>query len=102
MIRRVIAALLVAAAAPVAAQTVAITGGTVALGDGSEPIPNGTVVIRDGRIVAAGGTRGGLTRMFHAARERPRRLLVGIVVRSLPCESKTSILRSPKMWRFFW
>jgi imidazolonepropionase-like amidohydrolase len=55
MIRRTLAALLLAAAAPVGAQTVAITGGTVALGDGSEPIPNGTVVIRDGRIVAAGG-----------------------------------------------
>ncbi|HET6943408.1 MAG TPA: amidohydrolase family protein [Sphingomicrobium sp.] len=41
-------------AAPVAAQTIAITGGTVALGDGSEPIPGGTVVIRNGRIVAAG------------------------------------------------
>ncbi|HEX8578968.1 MAG TPA: amidohydrolase family protein [Allosphingosinicella sp.] len=40
--------------APVAAQTIAITGGTVALGDGSEPIQNGTVVIRDGRVVAAG------------------------------------------------
>jgi imidazolonepropionase-like amidohydrolase len=55
VICRFLAALLVTAAAPVAAQTVAITGGTVALGDGSEPIPNGTVVIRDGRIVAAGG-----------------------------------------------
>ena len=42
------------AAAPAAAQTVAITGGTVALGDGSEPIEGGTVVVRDGRIVAAG------------------------------------------------
>lgn len=41
-------------AAPLAAQTVAITGGTVAIGDGSEPIPGGTVVIRDGRVVAAG------------------------------------------------
>ncbi|HEU4970120.1 amidohydrolase family protein [Sphingomonas sp.] len=41
-------------AAPVAAQTIAITGGTVAIGDGSAPIQNGTVVIRDGRIVAAG------------------------------------------------
>ncbi|RZM09720.1 MAG: amidohydrolase, partial [Sphingomonas sp.] len=41
-------------AAPLSAQTVAITGGTVALGDGSQPIPNGTVVFRDGRIVAAG------------------------------------------------
>jgi len=54
MIRRVLAALLLAAAAPVAAQTYAITGGTVALGDGSEPMPGGTVVIRDGRIAAAG------------------------------------------------
>jgi len=41
-------------AAPVSAQTVAITGGTVAIGDGSAPIENGTVVMRDGRIVAAG------------------------------------------------
>ena len=41
-------------AAPLPAQTIAITGGTVALGDGSEPIQGGTVVIRDGRIVAAG------------------------------------------------
>ena len=54
MIRRVISALLLAAAAPVGAQTYAIVNGTVALGDGSEPIPNGMVVIRDGRIVAAG------------------------------------------------
>ena len=54
MIRSVIAAILVAAAAPAAAQTIAITGGTVALGDGSEPIPGGTVVIRNGRIVSAG------------------------------------------------
>jgi len=57
MIRRVISALLLAAAAPVGAQTYAIVNGTVALGDGSEPIPNGMVVIRDGRIVAAGGMR---------------------------------------------
>ncbi len=41
-------------AAPVGAQTIAITGGTVAIGDGSEPIPGGTVVLRDGRVVAAG------------------------------------------------
>ena len=58
MIRaRLIAALLVAAAAPRAAQTFAISGGTVALGDGSQPIPNGMVVVRDGRIVAAGDVR---------------------------------------------
>ena len=54
MIRSTLAALLLAAAAPLAAQTVAITGGTVALGDGSEPIQGATVVIRDGRIVGAG------------------------------------------------
>jgi imidazolonepropionase-like amidohydrolase len=52
--RFVIASLLLATAAPLAAQTIAITGGTVALGDGSEPIPGGTVVIRNGRITAAG------------------------------------------------
>ena len=42
------------AAAPAAAQTVAITGGRVVVGDGSDPIDGGTVVIRDGRVVAAG------------------------------------------------
>ena len=49
-----IAAMLLASAAPVAAQTVAITNGTVALGDGSEPIRDATVVVRGGRIAAAG------------------------------------------------
>ena len=48
------ASLLAAAATPLSAQTVAITGGTVALGDGSEPIPGGTVVIRNGKIAGAG------------------------------------------------
>jgi imidazolonepropionase-like amidohydrolase len=57
MRRRLIAALLVAAAAPAAAQTFAISGGTVALGDGSQPIPNGVVIVRDGRVVAAGDVR---------------------------------------------
>src|SRR4051812_48574505 len=57
MIGRVVTAMLLAAAAPVTAQTFAITGGTVALGDGSEPIPDGMVVIRDGRVVAAGNIR---------------------------------------------
>ena len=57
MIRATIFALLIGAAAPVAAQTVAITGGMVARGDGGEPVA-GTVVIRNGRIVSAGpGTR---------------------------------------------
>ena len=57
MIRGFIAALLVAAAAPVTAQTFAISGATVALGDGSQPIPNGMVIVRDGRVVAAGDVR---------------------------------------------
>ena len=48
------AATLMAAASPLAAQTVAITNGTLVLGDGSEPIQGGTVVVRNGRIVAAG------------------------------------------------
>ena len=54
MIRAALAALLLLAAAiPAAAQTIAITGGMVAKGDGGEPVA-GTVVIRNGRIVAAG------------------------------------------------
>jgi imidazolonepropionase-like amidohydrolase len=57
VIRGLVAALLIAAAAPVPAQTFAITGGIVALGDGSQPIPNGVVIVRDGRIVAAGDVR---------------------------------------------
>jgi imidazolonepropionase-like amidohydrolase len=42
------------AAAPAAAQTVAITGGRVVIGDGSPPVDGGTVLIRNGRVVAAG------------------------------------------------
>ena len=57
MIRRLAAAVLLAAAAPLGAETFVITGGTVALGDGSEPIPDGQVVIRDGKVVAAGNIR---------------------------------------------
>lgn len=57
MIRRLAAAMLILAAAPAVAGTIAITGGTVALGDGSRPIPNGIVVIRDGKVVAAGDMR---------------------------------------------
>lgn len=41
-------------AAPLSAETIAITGGKVAIGDGSQPIETGTVVIANGRIVAAG------------------------------------------------
>jgi imidazolonepropionase-like amidohydrolase len=48
------AAALTAFAAPVAAETIAITGGRVVVGDGSAPIEGGAVVIRDGKIVAAG------------------------------------------------
>lgn len=54
MIRAAVAALLLACAAPAAAETIAITNGIVATGDGSGPIHGGTVLIRDGRIVAAG------------------------------------------------
>jgi len=57
MILRLTAALSLAGAAPLAAQTFVITGATVALGDGSQPIPNGQVVVRDGRVVAAGDVR---------------------------------------------
>jgi imidazolonepropionase-like amidohydrolase len=54
VIRRILAVLLLAAASPAGAQTVAITNGIVATGDGSEPMRGATVVMRDGRIVAAG------------------------------------------------
>lgn len=47
------AAALALAAAPVAAQTIAIEGGTVHTMTGA-PIEGGTVLIRDGRIVAVG------------------------------------------------
>jgi imidazolonepropionase-like amidohydrolase len=49
-----ITALMISAAGPALAQTIAITNATVALGDGSEPIQGATVVMRDGRIIAAG------------------------------------------------
>ncbi|HEX8446954.1 MAG TPA: amidohydrolase family protein [Sphingomonas sp.] len=41
-------------AAPLAAQTVAITNAKLAIGDGSAPIDGGTVVITGGRVAAAG------------------------------------------------
>ncbi len=51
-------ALLLAAAAliaaPLMAETVAVTNATVVRGDGSAPIKGGTVVIANGRIVSAG------------------------------------------------
>ena len=40
-------------AAPLSAETIAITGGMVAIGDRSVPTV-GTVIVRDGRVVAAG------------------------------------------------
>ncbi|MCA1653571.1 MAG: amidohydrolase, partial [Sphingomonadales bacterium] len=43
-------------AAPVSAETIAITGGTLVLGDGSAPVQGGTVIITDGRITAAGAS----------------------------------------------
>ena len=54
MIRAVVSALLVAAATPAAAQTIAIVNGLVATGDGSGPVQGATVLLRDGRVVAAG------------------------------------------------
>ncbi|MFM7028157.1 MAG: amidohydrolase family protein [Chakrabartia sp.] len=41
-------------AAPLSAETLAITGGKIVLGDGSAPIDNGTVIVTNGRVVAAG------------------------------------------------
>ncbi len=54
MIRSAAAALLLTAAIPAAAQTIAIVNGNVATGNGSGPVQGATVVIRDGRVVAAG------------------------------------------------
>jgi imidazolonepropionase-like amidohydrolase len=51
--RRLIPALLLAAASTAGAQSIAITGGTVYPVSGPK-IENGTVVLRDGRIVAVG------------------------------------------------
>ena len=42
------------AAAPVSAQSVAITNARLVIGDGTAPVEGGTVVVRDGRVVAAG------------------------------------------------
>ncbi|QXQ07556.1 amidohydrolase family protein [Sphingosinicellaceae bacterium] len=47
-------ALLLLTAAPVAAETIAITGGTVAGTAGGTPIEGGTVVVQNGRIIAVG------------------------------------------------
>ncbi|HEY9091657.1 amidohydrolase family protein [Parasphingorhabdus sp.] len=41
-------------AAPVAAETIAITGGKVVAGDGSAPMDGATVIIRDGYVQAVG------------------------------------------------
>ena len=56
MIRSILAVLLLGAAAPAAAETIAIINGNVATGDGSGPVQGGIVVIRDGRIVGAGAS----------------------------------------------
>lgn len=52
--KALIAALMAFAAAPLSAQTIAITGGRLVIGDGSAPIEGGTLVISAGRVVAAG------------------------------------------------
>lgn len=54
--RALIAAVLLAAASPLSAQTIAITNGTLVLGDGSEPIQGGAVIVVNGRITAVGPT----------------------------------------------
>ena len=56
--RLLLASVAMLTAAPVAAETIAITGGRVVIGDGSAPIDGGTVVVRDGRVVAAGANVG--------------------------------------------
>jgi imidazolonepropionase-like amidohydrolase len=48
------ASLLALAAAPAAAQDVAITNARLVVGDGSAPVTGATVVVRGGRVVAAG------------------------------------------------
>lgn len=53
-IRSLLLAAATIAAAPLTAQTVAITNGKVATIASAEPIDGGTVLIRDGRIVAVG------------------------------------------------
>src|SRR2546423_662943 len=57
MIRRVLAALLIAAAAPAGAQTFALVGGTLPLREGAPPPPTGPVIVRNGRIGGAGDVR---------------------------------------------
>lgn len=54
MIRHILAALMLTAAMPAAAETVAITGGRVVTMGGAGEIARGTVIVRDGRIVAVG------------------------------------------------
>lgn len=54
MKRLLMAASVLALAAPVAAQDFAIVNATVAIGDGSDPVEGATVVVRGGKVVAAG------------------------------------------------
>jgi imidazolonepropionase-like amidohydrolase len=49
-----LAAALLAGAAPLAAQTTAITHAKLVIGDGGAPVEDGTVVIAGGRVTAAG------------------------------------------------
>jgi imidazolonepropionase-like amidohydrolase len=53
-VKRLCVLLAALVAAPIAAETIAITGGTVATAVGETVIDNGTVIIRDGRITAVG------------------------------------------------
>ncbi|MBX9816051.1 MAG: amidohydrolase, partial [Sphingomonas sp.] len=54
MIRWLLGTAALALAAPVAAQSVAITNAKLVIGDGSAPVEGATVVIEGGKVIAAG------------------------------------------------
>ena len=58
----IVAAALMAAASPLAAQTIAITNGTLVLGDGSEPIQGGMAPWDTRRYASIPGWAFALTR----------------------------------------
>ena len=64
------------------------------------PGRNGGPTTAPPAALAAGGTRGGGSRMPHVSRLNPLRLLVGMVPSDFPVESNTSSVMSPKMCRF--
>jgi imidazolonepropionase-like amidohydrolase len=56
-VHMIFATMLAGIAAPVPAQTIAITGGTIIDGTGAEPIGEGVLLIQNGRIAAVGNMR---------------------------------------------